>query len=63
MIVDEDVNEVFEYKNRFILTKAIEWLNAEFLPLLEDFSVASSVMRTVVEHEAFNAGGLTFDAR
>jgi anhydro-N-acetylmuramic acid kinase len=30
-----------------------EWLNAEFLPLLDDYSVASSVMRTVVEHEAF----------
>jgi hypothetical protein len=27
--LDEDVNEVFEYKNRFILTKAVEWLNAD----------------------------------
>ena len=44
MIVDEDVNEVFEYKNRFILTKAIEWLNAEFSANNDPLYLISSVV-------------------
>jgi hypothetical protein len=40
-----------------------EWLNAEFLPLLEDFSVASSVMSTVVEHEAFQIAKVLTEAK
>jgi hypothetical protein len=27
ILEDDDVNDVIEYKNRFMLTNAIEWLN------------------------------------
>ena len=46
------LNQIEYYKNSGPKSIGTEWLNSEFLSLIDDFSVPSSIMRTIVEHEA-----------
>ena len=45
-------NDLHYYKEKAPKSLGTEWLEAEFLPLMEHYNTASSVMRTLVEHEA-----------
>jgi len=46
------LNQIEYYKNSGPKSIGTEWLSSEFLSLINDFSVPSSIMRTIVEHEA-----------
>ncbi len=46
------LNQIEYYNNNGPKSIGTEWLNSEFLSLIDDFSVPSSIMRTIVEHEA-----------
>jgi len=46
------LNQIEYYNNSGPKSIGTEWLSSEFLSLINDFSVPSSIMRTIVEHEA-----------
>ena len=48
----ETLNQIEYYNNSGPKSIGTEWLSSEFLSLINDFSVPSSIMRTIVEHEA-----------
>ena len=48
----ETLNKIEYYNNIGPKSIGTEWLSSEFLSLINDFSVPSSIMRTIVEHEA-----------
>ena len=48
----DTLNQIEYYNNSGPKSIGTEWLSSEFLSLINDFSVPSSIMRTIVEHEA-----------
>ena len=48
----DTLNQIEYYNNNGPKSIGTEWLSSEFLSLINDFSVPSSIMRTIVEHEA-----------
>ena len=57
------LNQIEYYKNSGPKSIGTEWLNSEFLSLIDDFSVPSSIMRTIVEHEALQIANVLINEK